>query len=76
MSKWQPIETAPRDGTEVLACIVGFAPSLVRWLSHNGKSMWSVDPETFMDEDHFHEYFMGTSYDPTHWQPLPPPPQE
>ena len=58
---WQPIESAPRDGTEVLVYIrpkvfrLGwyFAPSsrTQGWRDENGKQIV-----------------------PTHWMPLPPPP--
>lgn len=71
---WQPIETAPKDGTSILAVRDDLLPCVVEWISYDGKSKWCVDPETFMEEEHFHEYFVGTHYDPTHWQPLPSPP--
>jgi hypothetical protein len=57
---WQPIETAPKDGTEVL--ITGKFPNGVwfteiSWFNRH-KGQWpgrSLDP-------------------PTHWMPLPAPP--
>lgn len=61
MSQWQPIETALKDGTDILAwdgapCIVHWEPefSPARWvIQHDGMSAW-----------------------PTHWMPLPAPPNE
>ncbi len=58
MTDWQPIETAPRDGTRVLV-----------WAHDRA---WTADrcsegvPD-FWDSD-------GTFIQPTHWQPLPAPP--
>lgn len=61
MSDWQPIETAPKDGTSVL--IYGgnpLGPLIARsW----GGSVWSDGS------------FPGVT-DPTHWQPLPEPPED
>ncbi len=63
MTKWQPIETAPRDGTVVLL----FQPhSQVGYMFVgvlNNRGEW-VD--NIMGEDH--------RPTPTHWQPLPEPP--
>jgi len=78
---WQPIETAPRDGTEILLS--------------NGKDVaqgWYVHDEggitehrdldgNWMDQTESDGYIgwfdvggcMGP--DPTHWMPLPPPPE-
>jgi hypothetical protein len=57
---WQPIETAPKDGTPVLA----FAPigdlPVTRVLSCNDGE-WLSWPGPHR-------------YDPTHWMPLPTPP--
>lgn len=62
-SKWQPIKTAPKDGTRVILSsanivVTGFwSPSSSVWLCD-----WSAgngDPKE----------------KPTHWQPLPEPPQ-
>lgn len=62
-AEWQPIETAPRDGTAVLVWLREYKgrdrfTSYVAqfdgysWVSVPGKYTWA----------------------PTHWQPLPPPP--
>lgn len=64
--KWQPIETAPRDGTEVLVCNAGpnFAASI--------RTCWYVvdqyDGEFWQDD-------ADSEPDPTHWQPMLPVPQ-
>lgn len=75
MRDWQPIETAPKDGTWVL----GYFPSMkvhavpchygidVR-IGHDGESFWGM-------------FGIGALYGdkcmiwPTHWQPLPLPPE-
>lgn len=70
---WRPIEMAPRDGTDVL--LSGFAfddPTRGHWQavgsfsSKTGK--WHQEDPEDADPDLY-------LYDPTHWQPLPPPPQ-
>lgn len=58
MSEWQPIETAPKDGRQVLiAC-----PEYIHIAFWNGAS-W--DDGDFQDN-------LGTFW--THWMPLPNPP--
>lgn len=60
--EWQPIETAPRDGTPVLAATS--RSQYVAW--NNGRSdMW-----VFVDDGRGNSFF----FRPTHWMPLPPPP--
>ena len=68
---WQTIDSAPKDGTHILACRMWFIPQIVKWVDHDGLAKWSIDPEHFMEEEHFHEYHIGTRYEPTHWMPLP-----
>lgn len=73
---WMPIETAPRDGTPILVYEPSNVPgpdnfSLVTWFTWNdgtgGKwqlaecGSYAADGDTMND-------------DPTHWMPLPPPP--
>lgn len=61
--EWRPIETAPKDGTEVL---VQMAPKVIRL-------GWYFKPssrtEGWCDEN-------GKRIIPTHWLPLPPPPAD
>lgn len=69
--EWQPIETAPKDGTEIIA--FGFSRgdygyddeytwTGVRW----GRQGWATTKPTG-------RYFIG--FAPTHWTPLPEPPK-
>lgn len=68
MSEWQPIETAPKDGTAFLA----FEPSEdddpprigVCYISTSGDLIENVSAG-FADD---------YSFAPTHWMPLPEPP--
>lgn len=72
-AQWRPIETAPKDGTFVLACHVGpwaetyeqwRAPMTVAWRGFHpnapGKKQWRNSD--------------GKPVGPTHWMPLPAPP--
>jgi hypothetical protein len=58
---WKPIETAPKDGTQVLLTGVG----LDRWISTGHyKNGW-------LDDDG-----PGRLHNVTHWMPLPEPPNQ
>lgn len=57
---WQPIETAPRDGTSILLLQSG-----CRYVAH-----WSVYVEQWVVD----KGAAQGNY-PTHWQPLPDPPE-
>jgi hypothetical protein len=74
---WRPIESAPRDGGYVLALAYPSArPAIVHWheeIAGNGR--WCIDPETFMDDSQFNDYWESTRYEPTHWMPLPESPK-
>lgn len=81
MSDWQPIETAPRDGREILAVDDGglirvARPKLFpRPLRHDDDLSTSKPGdvwEVFSDHDNCpgHTWSMV----PTHWMPLPAPP--
>ena len=68
---WQPIETAPKDGS----CIVCWAPSF------DGPCFltWKTNPRTglsyFGDVVEQDDYELGTD-GPTHWYPIEPPPSQ
>lgn len=64
-SQWKPIESAPRDGTTILGY---WAPAVEMGSSAIDVTCWLgrwTDPDDV--EAHYN--------DPTHWMPLPAPPQ-
>ena len=65
MAEWQLIETAPRDGTVILGYADG-EMATVEWCDL-GK-YWSLMVEGSYAED--------GEWTPTHWMPLPDPPNE
>lgn len=71
-SQWQPIETAPRDGTDVLI-YVPYYPDGARietgWFSSKG--YWESYSRLYAGEHHS----PLCRLQPTHWQPLPEPPK-
>lgn len=74
---WQPIGTAPRDGTHVLVCSVGKYESgemsVARWDGVH----WQGLVDGFEAVRYMSDF--GTEYleheCPTHWMPLPAPPE-
>jgi len=66
MSEWQPIETAPKDGTPILLGIAGphYWPR---------SAWWCLDEERWVVHKggRFSAWF---DIPPTHWMPLPSPP--
>jgi hypothetical protein len=60
---WQKIETAPKDGTEVLITGIGFRGR--RWMSVAKQ----INGRWYDDSKH-----AGNLTNVTHWQPLPEPP--
>ena len=73
-SGWRPIETAPKDGTHIVAVVAGFVPAVARWTNEfrpDGAFEW-MDPEMFAAESHWEEVLEITDpWEPTHWMPLP-----
>jgi hypothetical protein len=64
--EWQPIETAPKDGTTVLTYPHYIVTHFVEEDSWNGPG-WAVSWEEELD------VFVTMSNPPTHWLPLKPP---
>ena len=59
--EWQPIATAPKDGTAILGYFPSGLMKVAQWIDHQNR--WAG----------FGFGFVGT---PTHWMPLPEPPKE
>lgn len=61
---WRPIETAPKDGTEILV--------------FDGKQIWLVgtEHEMYPKDNGCGCCSSSVHYEATHWQPLPKPPSE
>lgn len=68
MNEWQPIETAPKDGTFVLCC------DLITPFRNQPPIMfvgrWDPEHHGWCDKPWHQDRFT-----PTHWQPLPEPPR-
>lgn len=74
--KWQPIETAPRDGTYIL---VTNGRANGAWVAHclpvavSGYRFGQPWRSVMLNHDHLSK---GARHlPPTHWMPLPTPPQ-
>lgn len=63
--EWQPITTAPKDGTAVL----GWSPSWLRLLT----IWWDDNPKC---RCWIGGGYMQRTLPPTHWMPLPAPPTQ
>lgn len=67
MNEWQPIESAPKDGTEIL----------LGWPKMRMSGYW----DTFKSNDWATDRWMTSrgvykgKHSPTHWMPLPEPPK-
>lgn len=73
MADWQPIETAPKDGTEVLLFTRSdVGPEKDYWESFGDPHFSTVQIGAFEDGK-WHQNVIGGA---THWMPLPSPPGE
>ena len=74
--EWQPIETAPKDGTEVLLFDTAFKKVVIGWYgvdynnSNNNEKEW-----LYGEGDDYSCGYYYTPCDPTHWMPLPDAPK-
>lgn len=67
MVTWQPIGTAPKDGSRVIAWRAGWENcAFVRWALNprTGTEFWNDDQEW--------DAYENEECPPTHWLPLPP----
>lgn len=71
---WQPIETAPKDGTQVLLYVAEYEPPL--FVGSFTYTELSKDHEDYWEGWSFAEEILSNHVDiepePTHWMPEPP----
>lgn len=65
VGQWQPIETAPKDGTEILA--YGRKQDGAYFVAFEYGDWWCAGP--------WDEGWCELNHAPTHWMPLPEPPK-
>lgn len=64
--EWRLIDTAPKDGAEILVCdyrVAGGFRNVVRYTEEDYPSVWETQEFAVYHQDAF-----------THWMPLPEPP--
>lgn len=66
---WQSIETAPKDGSIVILSIPRKIRSVYfgKWTKYIKTAEWTCEGL---------HYNLNKKYQPTHWMPLPKPPEE
>ena len=73
---WQPIETAPKDGTEILVCgSMGRSTHAVAFWHEDDSEIWVDDGGGFWATD-YRQKGNYTIVDAEFWMPLPEPPQD
>jgi hypothetical protein len=70
-SEWLPIETAPKDGSRVLILLDARPP--YERAEYPNCPRYMQDIGRFLMGDWAYNLMVSSS--PTHWMPLPPPPQ-
>lgn len=77
---WQPIETAPRDGTDVIAWDKKFGARQTQWRNYGTGSPAKAAYDrgdgprgAFVWREPIHNWVQD--WRPTHWMPLPDPPE-
>lgn len=76
MSDWRPIETAPKDGTNILVWAEGYDwPESVRYEFFDAREAKEVGQPGYWrySEDLLSDYFVMEFGNFTHWAPINPP---
>lgn len=74
MTEWQPIETAPKDGTLILLANIG-GTWAGRYMERYQSGFVPKNPWQSQMLNHRHMKRCASST-PTHWMPFPNPPEE
>lgn len=70
--EWQPIKTAPKDGTVFAALsFVGKEP----YVTAGNFEKWESETLIGFHDHNASEWFEDPDFWPTHWMPLPEPPK-
>lgn len=71
-NEWQPIETAP-DETPLLTINANVPGAIIPWVGSKDEDGWASFNMVF--ETYAAKYQPHRKFSPTHWMPLPPPPE-
>jgi hypothetical protein len=73
--EWQPIETAP---TKIGSVAIIYAPSEFNEIGTVGEAFLSDDGQWYWSgcDAAYHDPIAECNAPPTHWMPLPPPPNQ
>jgi hypothetical protein len=69
--QWQPIATAPKDGRVILVAKTGSKVPLPAYWNAAESNFYRHWDGSRLDQ----EYALSGPWSPTHWMPLPPPPE-
>lgn len=85
MSKWRPIATAPKDGTEIIGVFCNdygyqekptiYGPWTVAFRRGKWVASWG-DASVIEYESYAGTEYKAAEMDPTHWMPKPKPPEK
>lgn len=71
---WQPIETAPKDGTQLLFWTVHDTVEVGEWFQITSFHYEVAGDNLYRRVPHTYGNSWNTQSQPTHWAPLPPGP--
>ena len=76
VSPWQPIETAPRDGTKILVFHPDMGVEITEWYEITQTNYVEFEGGLYRKERAiFYAGWNNNGHHATHWQPLPEPPK-
>ena len=76
VSPWQPIETAPRDGTKILVSHPDMGVEITEWYEITQTNYVELEGGLYQKERAiFYAGWNNNGHHATHWQPLPEPPK-